>query len=224
MQAATQSSNFILVARVVTGLGTGALTGITPVLVSETSTASHRGEFLGYVFIANCRCAQGSAMRRSLTMSADLGISVAYWLSFGLAFIDNGYSNVRWRLLLAFQCFPALLLLAGVKMLPDSPRYLASAGKHDQAREVLEHIRGNYDAEVGMEYLEIVAVAKESKKSSPLQFAKILMGKGGKTGRHLGRRAWLCMWLQIMASWTGITVSTRRCSLLDAFANSATRL
>lgn len=49
LQAATQSSDFILVARVVTGLGTGALTGITPVLVSETSTASHRGGFLGYV-------------------------------------------------------------------------------------------------------------------------------------------------------------------------------
>lgn len=44
LQAATQSSNFIIVARVVTGIGTGALTGITPVLVSETSTAQHRGK------------------------------------------------------------------------------------------------------------------------------------------------------------------------------------
>lgn len=32
-----------------------ALTGITPVLVSETSAAEHRGGFLGYVFIANCK-------------------------------------------------------------------------------------------------------------------------------------------------------------------------
>jgi MFS family permease len=53
LQAATQGSDFILVARVVTGLGTGALTGITPVLVSEVSSAEHRGGFLGYVFIAN---------------------------------------------------------------------------------------------------------------------------------------------------------------------------
>ena len=44
LQAATQSSNFIILARVVTGIGTGALTGITPVLVSETSTAEHRGK------------------------------------------------------------------------------------------------------------------------------------------------------------------------------------
>lgn len=55
LQSATQSSNFIIVARVVTGLGTGALTGITPVYTSEIATASHRGGFLGYVFIANCK-------------------------------------------------------------------------------------------------------------------------------------------------------------------------
>ena len=79
LQAGAQDSNFMLCARVVTGIGTGgknpswlclsltltrsydsnfffltALTGITPVLVSETSSANHRGGFLGYVFIANC--------------------------------------------------------------------------------------------------------------------------------------------------------------------------
>lgn len=91
-QAATQSSDFILVVRVV-----------PIILITEMSTADHRGAFLGYVFIANY-----------------LGISVAYWLSFGLAFIDNGYSVIRWRFLLSFQCIPAIPL-AGIKMLPDSP-------------------------------------------------------------------------------------------------------
>ncbi|RYN95345.1 hypothetical protein AA0120_g3852 [Alternaria tenuissima] len=191
LQAATQSSDFILVARIVTGLGTGALTGITPVLVSETSSASHRGGFLGYVFIANY-----------------LGISVAYWLSFGLAFINNGYSDIRWRFLLAFQCIPALLLLLGIKALPDSPRYLASVGRYDDAREVLTHVRGGYTPDVEQEFLEIVAVAKESKPSSPVEFAKILIGRSGKPGAHLGRRAWLCLLLQIMASWSGITAVT----------------
>jgi len=56
LQAATQSLNFILVARVITEIGTGALTGITPVLISEVSRSNHRGGFLGYVFIANCKC------------------------------------------------------------------------------------------------------------------------------------------------------------------------
>ncbi|KAI7785691.1 Sugar transporter STL1 [Diaporthe eres] len=117
LQAATQSSDFIIVPRVVTGIGTGTLTGITPVMVAEISTAEHRGGFLGYAIIANY-----------------LGISVAYWLSFGLAFVDGGYSEIRWRFQLAFQGFPALLLFLGIKMLPDTPRYLASAGRFESVR------------------------------------------------------------------------------------------
>lgn len=191
LQASTQSASFIIVARVVTGIGTGALTGITPVLVSETATANHRGGFLGYVFIANY-----------------LGISVAYWISFGLAFVDNGYSNVRWRFLLGFQCIPAIILLVGVRFLPDSPRYLASVGRLEDAREVLEKVRGSSGPEVEHEFLEIAAVARKSKRSSPTQFLKIIIGRGGSPGSHLGRRAWLCLILQIMASWTGITAVT----------------
>src|SRR5690349_11513699 len=145
LQAATQSSDFILISRVVTGLGTGALTAIVPVYIAEVSSAGHRGGFLGYVFIANY-----------------LGISVAYWLDFGLSFIDGGYSQIRWRFLLAFQCFPALILIAGVKFLPDSPRYLASVGRFDEAKEVLEHIRGNKGPEVEKEFAEICAVAEKS--------------------------------------------------------------
>jgi hypothetical protein len=146
---------------------------------------------LGYVFIANY-----------------LGISVAYWVSFGLSFIDNGYSVIRWRFLLAFQCIPALLLLAGIKMLPDSPRYYASIGDFEAAREVLVHVRGGESDAVEQEYLEICAIAEDSKPSSPTQFAKVLVGRGEGKAPHLGRRAWLCLWLQIMASWTGITAVT----------------
>ncbi|KAK4956956.1 hypothetical protein LTR28_005782, partial [Elasticomyces elasticus] len=125
LQAATQSSNFILVARIVTGLGTGA---------------NHRGGYLGYVFIANY-----------------LGISIAYWLSFGLAFVNQGYSDIRWRFLLGFQCIPALFLLMGIKMLPDSPRYLASKGRVEEAKEVLTKVRGGWTDEVEREFSEIMA-------------------------------------------------------------------
>ncbi|KAK1064032.1 hypothetical protein LTR12_015173 [Friedmanniomyces endolithicus] len=191
LQAATQSATFILLARTLTGIGTGALTGITPVLIAEMSRAEHRGGFLGYVFIANY-----------------LGISVAYWLSFGLAFVDNGLSAVRWRFLLAFQCFPAIILLCGIRLLPDSPRYLASVGRYEEAKEVLEHVRGSDGEEVQREYKEICAVSQEAKRTSPVEFATVLCGLDNSLAPHLGRRAWLCIWLQMMASWTGITAVT----------------
>lgn len=177
-----------MVVRVLTGIGTGALTGITPVLIAEVSASDHRGGYFGYVFIANY-----------------LAISVAYWLSFGLAFVNDGYSDVRWRFWLVFQCFPAPLLLLGIKMLPDSPRYYAAVGQFEKAKEVLVQIRGGHTPAVEDEYLEICALAADSKPASPLQFAKVLLRGGEGKAAHLGRRAWLCVWLQIMASWAGIT-------------------
>ncbi|KAB8219372.1 general substrate transporter [Aspergillus novoparasiticus] len=190
LQASIQSSDFMIIARVVTGIGTGALTGITPVLVSEISSAEHRGGYLGHVFIANY-----------------LGISVAYWLSFGLSFINNGYPDFRWRFLLAFQCIPALILAICIKALPNSPRYLASVGLTDEAQDLLNRIRRHKanQKEIDQEYFEIVATARDSKLSSPIRFAMILFGKSGRPGANLGRRAWLSLFLQIMASWTGVT-------------------
>jgi Sugar (and other) transporter len=108
-------------------LGLVGLTGITPVLVSEVSASHRRGGFLGYVFIANY-----------------LDISVAYWLSFGLAFVNNGYSDFRWRFLLAFQSFPALLLPVGIRLLPESPRYYSATAQFEKAKEVLTQVRGDY--------------------------------------------------------------------------------
>jgi hypothetical protein len=101
-------------------------------------------------------------------------------------------------------------------MLPDSPRYLASVGRIEEARELLKHIRSHKASpeEIDREYLEIVTLAGESQRSSPIQFLKILLGRSGKQHPNLGRRAWLCIWLQIMASWTGITVFSFPSALL----------
>ena len=69
-------------------------------------------------------------------------------------------------------------------------------------------MRGGESEAVEQEYLEICAIAYDSKPSSPIQFAKVLIGRGEGSSAHLARRAWLCMWLQIMASWTGSTADT----------------
>jgi hypothetical protein len=109
---------------------------------------------------------------------------------------------------LGFQCVPALFLAIFIQFLPDSPRFLASVGRHEEALEVLQHVRGkpDGDSEVEREYHEIVKVSQGAKKSTPIEFAKILFALDhGHDSPHLTRRAWLCLWLQIMASWTGIT-------------------
>lgn len=103
---------------------------------------------------------------------------------------------------------PAILLLLGVKMLPDSPRFLASVGRNKEAREVLVGLRGTDDDQTEIEYNEIIFMAENSRKSSPIEFFKVMLGLDAQKAPHLGRRAWLAIFLQIMASWTGITAVT----------------
>ena len=103
---------------------------------------------------------------------------------------------------------PAIILAIFIRFLPDSPRFLASVGRHEEALEVLEHIRAKPagDPDVEREYQEIVKVSQGARKSTRIEFVKILCDlKHGHDSPHLTRRAWLCLWLQIMASWTGIT-------------------
>ncbi|KAK3673364.1 hypothetical protein LTR78_006910 [Recurvomyces mirabilis] len=115
----------------------------------------------------------------------------------------------------------ALVLLVGIKMLPDSPRFYASVGRLQEAKEVLVHIRGGLSPQVEQEFNEICVVAEESRPSSPVEFIKILLGMNRHKAPHLGRRAWLCIWLQIMASWTGITAVTAYSSFFCARLGTA---
>lgn len=77
-------------------------------------------------------------------------------MDFGLSFIDGGHSALRWRFLLAFQCIPAILLVLGIKALPDSPRFYVSVGRNEEALQVLEQIRGGSSPEVEREFAEML--------------------------------------------------------------------
>lgn len=97
--------------------------------------------------------------------------------------------------------------------LPDSPRFLSQAGRHDEAWEVLVHVRGGETAEVRTEFAEMVEASKHVKRSNPLETVTIFAGLD-RSGKRLGRRAWLSFFLQIMGSWTGITAVTVYSSVL----------
>lgn len=132
---------------------------------------------------------------------------MAYWLEFGLSYIDNGNSPIRWRFPIAFQIIPLLVLLACVWFFPESPRWLVKVGRDEEARYILQRLRGSSGpdaARAEAEYQDIrQIVALETKESQKNSYIHMLFGVGsGKL--HTGRRVQLVIWLQILQEWVGI--------------------
>lgn len=66
------------------------------------------------------------------------GIMIAYWTDYGFFQIKN--NEVQWRFPIAFQAAFAGLLLIGILILPESPRWLIKKGESEQAAKVLAQL------------------------------------------------------------------------------------
>ncbi|KAE9363916.1 general substrate transporter [Stipitochalara longipes BDJ] len=190
LQCSAQNHVWMIFARLINGFGTGILNAIVPVWATESVPHTGRGQFIAIEFTLNI-----------------FGVVVAYWLEFGLSFIDQGASPIRWRFPIAFQIIPLLVLFIIVWWFPESPRWLVKVGREDEARFILERLRGNEGEEkilAEAEFQDIRSVSKlERKAGNRTSYWAMFTGRG-LGDLHTGRRVQLVIWLQIMQEWVGI--------------------
>jgi SP family sugar:H+ symporter-like MFS transporter len=122
--------------RVVLGLAVGAAALIVPLYLSEIAPTEIRG-----------------AISSLNQLMITVGILLAFIVNALLA--DSG----AWRWMLGLAVIPSVILFIGMYFMPETPRWLVSRGREDDARDVLMRSRSEEEAE--NEIREIKEVERE---------------------------------------------------------------
>ncbi|BDA65304.1 sugar porter family MFS transporter [Actinomyces capricornis] len=119
--------------RLIGGIGVGGASVVAPIYTAEISPARVRGRLVGLV-----------------QFNVVLGILLAYLSNYMLAKIFD--YEVAWRWMFGIEAVPAMAFLLLALTIPESPRWLYSRGRTEQARSIVERLtssRQEADFEIG---------------------------------------------------------------------------
>jgi MFS transporter, SP family, arabinose:H+ symporter len=138
--ASASTVTLFSVARLLGGLAIGLASVLTPVYIAEISPSKNRGTLV------------------SLNQFAIvIGILVAYLVNWQLSRLGEN----SWRWMLAVAAIPSLAFLAGLLVIPESPRWLISKGRHSEGERILARIFGAQAAKQQVGAVERVAATEE---------------------------------------------------------------
>jgi sugar porter (SP) family MFS transporter len=121
---------WLIAARVVSGIAIGIASFISPMYIAELAPAEVRGSLVAVNMLA-----------------ITTGIVVAYLIDYAFS------ASHGWRYMFGLAAVPSVGLVIGMWWLPDSPRWLISKSKIDEARQILRRARTTSD--IGPEIKDI---------------------------------------------------------------------
>ena len=182
LQVSAFSPAQMIVARIISGIGNGLNTATAPVWQAETSKASMRGKLVVIEMICNIG-----------------GYSLSNWVTYGLSFAGGA---IAWRLPIALQMLFIFVLFGTVPWLPESPRWLISHGRIQEAEQIIADLEdlNVSDPWVVTESKEIQWAAQVERENS-VPFKDLIRGRTGtQTGTSVIRRLLLgagTQWMQV---------------------------
>ncbi|MDQ6599091.1 MFS transporter [Bacillus salipaludis] len=111
----------LFVLRLLLGIAIGADYPIATSLLTEFSPRKYRGKLLGFLIV-----------------SWYLGATIAYFVGYFL--LDSGPD--AWKWMLASSAIPSLIVIFLRSKTPESPRWLLSKGKNEEALKIMKSIYG----------------------------------------------------------------------------------
>jgi putative MFS transporter len=177
----------LLVLRLVMGIAIGADYAIGAALLAEFLPRRQRGRLLA---------------------SLNAVWTVGYVVALATGNLMTGLGDEAWRWMLASSALPALLVLLMRFGTPESPRWLVSRGRVDEARAVVEeHLGADVDVD------ELVAVAESREHASWTRlFAPELRRRTAFAGLF-----WFCQVVPYFALFTFVPIIFEALGVGDSF-------
>lgn len=135
IQGLTDVHALFVAARFAGGMAVGAASVLSPLYISEVAPAKIRGRM--------------STVQQVMII---IGLTAAFVVNYMLArqagsSLGQLAGTEAWRWMYLAQAAPAAVFLVALFFIPESPRYLVSRGRHDQALAVLTRLFGATAAE-----------------------------------------------------------------------------
>lgn len=161
--AAANSPSFLVVARIVGGVGVGFAAMVAPMFISELAPARLRGRLVSLYQLAITLGILCSYLSNTWLLSYAAG----HHRNGGGVLYDYMVAEV-WRGMLGSNMAPALLFFLFLLFVPESPRWLLAKGKRAQAEKILLRINGPQGVSAELEAIDSSFPAPEKNRFKDL--------------------------------------------------------